>query len=243
MYNLTGSYSTSLTGNTYQDLTNLTNLYNQSGKIILTGNKDVDHQILIKLDIQNLSKLCRTNKYTQELCDDEDFWKKKFIFEKLPLSLSTKPTLNEWLVIYKKTKISQLYTADTLKVYDIQYKNSEIKPTIYIYNIIKVKNFNNIIKRLYNISINTIKTIKILPDTKSATFIMIDNSEYEYILTETGLTTLFIFIYFYPSFDIQCDYLPLIIDDLYIQNYDDEDDCAIIFERYGILKSINYNKS
>lgn len=61
-----------LTGSTYQDLTNLPNLYNQRGKIILTGNKDIDYEILLKLDIQDLSKLCRTNKYTQELCDEEE---------------------------------------------------------------------------------------------------------------------------------------------------------------------------
>jgi len=78
-------------------------VYNQSGKIVLTGNKDVDYQILNQLDIQDLSKLCRTNKYTREL--------------------------DERLMMYNNTKISQ-QQADTLKFYDIQYKNSDTKPVI-----------------------------------------------------------------------------------------------------------------
>ena len=48
-----------------QELTNLINLYNQSGKIILTGNKDIDYQILNHLEVQDLSILCRTNQYTR----------------------------------------------------------------------------------------------------------------------------------------------------------------------------------
>jgi hypothetical protein len=73
---------------------------------------------------------------------------------------------------------------------------------------------------------------------------MTDNTKTKYIFTEIGLKTLFIYIYFYiindPNpFSVECERVPLIIDDLYIQDYDTEY-CSIIFERYGILKSIKY---
>jgi len=52
---------------------------------------------------------------------------------------------------------------------------------------------------------------------------------------------LFTYIYFYEEDDsvIECDQLPLLIDDFYIENHDNEH-CKMIFERYGILKSVKY---
>lgn len=113
--------------------------------------------------------------------------------------------------------------------------------------MLNLENFNNIIKRLYNISINIIENIKILPDTRSVTFITTDNGEFKYIFTESGLKTLFIFIYYYTintenGFYILCEQTALIINDLDIQNYEHDERCSIIYERYGILKSIKYYK-
>ena len=62
-----------LTGSKSQDLTNLINLYNQSGKIVLTGNKDVDYEILYNLNLEDLSKVCGVNKYTRDLCSNPVF--------------------------------------------------------------------------------------------------------------------------------------------------------------------------
>ena len=42
-----------------------------------TGIKDQDLIILDKLDDKSLFQLCKTNKYVQRFCKDEDFWKER----------------------------------------------------------------------------------------------------------------------------------------------------------------------
>jgi hypothetical protein len=41
---------------------------------MLTGNKDIDVQILEYLDIATLNKLERTNKYINGILDNQNFW-------------------------------------------------------------------------------------------------------------------------------------------------------------------------
>ena len=41
---------------------------------VLTGNKDTDLIILSNLNDYDLSSVCRVNKYTRELCNNESFW-------------------------------------------------------------------------------------------------------------------------------------------------------------------------
>jgi hypothetical protein len=41
--------------------------------------KDVDKKILSELDDQSLLEFCKSNKYGNELCKDELFWKQRFI--------------------------------------------------------------------------------------------------------------------------------------------------------------------
>ena len=41
--------------------------------------KDVDKKILSELDDKSLLEFCKTNKYGYELCNDELFWKNRFI--------------------------------------------------------------------------------------------------------------------------------------------------------------------
>ena len=41
---------------------------------MLTGNKDIDTQILQILDDCNLRNIIQTNKYFNNLCKDDNFW-------------------------------------------------------------------------------------------------------------------------------------------------------------------------
>ncbi len=229
-----------ITGNTYRDLTNLINLYNESGKIILTGNKDIDYQILNHLEVQDLSTLCRTNQYTRSLCGNNTFWVQKFKDENLPL-YDENLSVNEWLDIYKKTKLSQKYAKYTLKVYDIQYQ--DVKPKIVI-RIDSIPTFNLILNN--HISFfdyhKKIMKIEILPDTKHVAFYDMRNHFETYILTKEEIITILTFVNVYINVDyIVCEGVPLLIDDNYIQQFDPLY-TSIIFERYGILKSIVYNE-
>lgn len=48
----------------------------------LSGNKNVDHLILDKLDDKSLLNFCISNPkdlYLKKICNDEDFWKNRFI--------------------------------------------------------------------------------------------------------------------------------------------------------------------
>lgn len=42
----------------------------------MTGNYQVDREILLNLDDEDLFNICKTNKYTQEICK-EDFWEER----------------------------------------------------------------------------------------------------------------------------------------------------------------------
>ena len=98
-----------LSNSLYQDLTALTNLYNQSNKVILTGNLDVDYSILMNLDTADLSVICRTNKYAEKLCHHITFWKLKFAHDELPmLNIHTMP-LSYWLILHKLTTKSKMF--------------------------------------------------------------------------------------------------------------------------------------
>jgi len=45
---------------------------------VLTNNLDVNYQILLNLDVKDLSRYCRTNSYVQNLCNNTQFWLDKF---------------------------------------------------------------------------------------------------------------------------------------------------------------------
>lgn len=42
-----------------------------------TGNKDIDYEIMAKLDDRSLFTFCLTNRYISELCKNDLFWKKR----------------------------------------------------------------------------------------------------------------------------------------------------------------------
>lgn len=45
----------------------------------LTGIKDLDLEILKKMDDRELGKICLINRYFQELCKNEDFWRNRTV--------------------------------------------------------------------------------------------------------------------------------------------------------------------
>lgn len=227
-----------LTGNKYEDLTNLTNLYNESGKIILTGNKDVDYQILNSLSVEDLSKVCRMNKYSQLLCNNVDFWVSKFKNENLPLLDSEFDDwpLPMWLKFYKRTRICKENAINSFKVYNVQY-NGANKPSIYIYNKSQANYYESILKH-FNIIHKDIDFIKFIPD-KSYIIIVSKNSDMKrHNMTKEEiidlLTLTYLYNYVVHRFDIRCDGLPLIISQEYINDNHGG------YERYGILNTIKY---
>ena len=228
-----------LTGNKYEDLTNLTNLYNESGKMILTGNKDVDYQILNNLSVEDLSKVCRMNKYSQSLCNNVNFWLSKFKNENLPLLGSEFDDwpLPMWLKFYKRTRICKENAINSLKVYNVQYVNEE-KPSIYIYNKSQANYYESILKSFFNIVHKDIDFIKFIPDQLSITIVSKNSDMKRHNMTKEDMINLLTLTYLYNyvvrRFDIVCDILPLIITQEFInENH-------VGYERYGILNTLKY---
>lgn len=44
-----------------------------------SGIRDVDMKILEQLEDKDLGRACQTNQYVQQLCQNENFWRRRFI--------------------------------------------------------------------------------------------------------------------------------------------------------------------
>lgn len=152
----------------YQDLTSLTNLYNQN-KVILTGVVDVDYNILMNLDTVDLSVICRTNKYAEKLCHTTTFWKRKFDHDHLPILNIHTMTLSYWLILHKLTKRSKIFAEIALTIYDIEYHQTKVRHPIVItdYQNLIASVMNNLIN--YNFTIITHINILPIENTKILT--------------------------------------------------------------------------
>lgn len=79
----------------------------------LTGNKDVDVDILFKLDYPDIVKLCRVNKYANSLCNSETLWKKKALQDFPEDTNSDDPLLDydivSWKELYKRFYVERYY--------------------------------------------------------------------------------------------------------------------------------------
>lgn len=62
----------------------------------LTGIKDVDTIILSKLSDKDLRNLCMVNKYSQSLCDNDLFWKRRFVNKYGERAVKYKPANKTW---------------------------------------------------------------------------------------------------------------------------------------------------
>lgn len=237
-----------LTGILYQDYTNLTSFYKDTGKILLTGNKDVDYQILAKLDLQDLSKVCRSNKYTRQLCDEE-FWIYKYQQENLDV-LYKPSSFEEWLKWYDKAKQASLDALYTLTIYDIQYKN--IFPPIRIINQSNDMFLNALLKQAddkvnYYFKKPNITHIIITPN-KSTYNIELNFKYFNSIndaFTKDKLIKLFSYVYRYSwpnvgDLVVLCDSHPLVVTELYANTHANIGNNRILYKREGILQSIMY---
>lgn len=236
----------------YREYKNLVNLYDESGKIFLTGIKDIDYQILYNLDnVNDLSKVCRINKYTQELCD-KNFWIAKFKNENLDFIIDPgQLELKEWLLLYRNTKIAKENAKYALTIYNMKYSDDSIK--------IKVKQNKKLLQFIYsyikNDEMDNIRKIKIRKNENDYDLVLFIEDEYiddiKFDQDEVLKLLYLSYVYSYPLSDIlkvTCKKIPLIIDDHYLQDYDftlddisDEEDLDIIkkrYTRYGMLEAL-----
>lgn len=65
----------------------------------LTGDPNVDMLVLLGLDDKTLATTCRTNKYANRLCNDDNFWRQKV--EQLPFKHGPKPADRTWKQAYQ----------------------------------------------------------------------------------------------------------------------------------------------
>ena len=62
------------------------------------ANKDVLFNVLLSTDFEDLENLCKTNQQARRYCNDEYFWKTKFLHDKLPLFTS----IENWKITYRQ---------------------------------------------------------------------------------------------------------------------------------------------
>lgn len=252
------------TGDVNQDYNYLVNLYNQSGKIMLTGNKDVDYSILSELNEVDLSRVCRTNKYSSQLCNDDDFWLYKFDKEKLDILIKPKSghaLSTEWMKLYKIVKLASIHAKYSLIVYNIQYSTKPTKqqPAIIINNKRKDRSLNLFLEKVnekssdkflvktleynvlhINIRISNKITLTLYywdhkhPNKKIPTDII--------TISSNDCIKLLTYAYQfswpnYEAFTVLCDNIPLIVTQDFLDIYGGN---AVSYKRSGILESIIY---
>lgn len=99
-----------------------------------TGIKDVDMEILLKIDDRYLLNTCLTNKYINNICKDENFWRKRF-FNKYGdvANKIVKPEDRSWKDHYLQVLIYLDYFTDKLEfLRRFKLGNKGILNSIYI---------------------------------------------------------------------------------------------------------------
>jgi len=120
------------------------------------GNKDISQTILLKLDDRSLANMCQVNKYTQKICDDQNFWFQRIItlFHFIPIEILIKyKQERSWSDYY----IHDLRKLQYLKPYDILLEgatNNRLDYVIYSLNMSNPNPNNNFNKMRYEIMIN-----------------------------------------------------------------------------------------
>jgi hypothetical protein len=232
-----------LSGSLYQDYTTLVNMYNRQ-KPILTGNKDVDYKILENLEIKDLIKICQSNKYSLNLCNNNTFWFEKFHLNNLPI-YAQGTDFTTWAQRYYATEKSYEKATNTLIVHEINAIDESIDITIVTDELI-LNAFMGYLKTDIDIEINKINAI--LSNNKYELSIndgehnMIFNKKYMIIF----LTGCYMYTFPYGHLcDINCLDLPLIINedniDYYLQD-DVHSQKSILYTRKGILDCIHHFK-
>lgn len=223
---------------------------------MLTGNRDVDYQILANLDIEDLSRVCRTNKYTRELCG-EAFWIYKYQQENLDV-LFKPSSFEQWFIWYYKAKQASLDAKYTFIVYDIQYKS--LYPPIHIINKENDHFLNALLKKAddkvdyYLKKLPKISEIIITPHKNASgpngiTYNIVFNFKRFPSINDSfskeKIIKLFSYVYQYSwpngeDLEVMCDFHPLIVTEIYINTHINN---PILYKREGILQSIIYYES
>lgn len=73
--------------------------------MVLTGLKDLNLTIMMELDDRDLLSLCSTNKEIYNLCNNETFWRKRFIKRFGKTAAEYKPADRKWKNHYMKVVI------------------------------------------------------------------------------------------------------------------------------------------
>jgi hypothetical protein len=83
---------------------------------MLEGYKDISQSILLKLDDKTLTNMCQVNKYTQKMCNDQNFWYQRVItlFHFIPIEI---------LIKYKQNRSWSDYYIYDLR--NLQYVNTD----------------------------------------------------------------------------------------------------------------------
>jgi len=226
--------------NIKDELDNLIKIYNQTNKIILTGNKDVDYEILLNLNIHDITALCLVNKYTQKLCTDNNFWVQKFENDKLPL-IYYQDTPAEWTLLYKETLKAKKKAEYSIIINDIELKNDDDNRIIItaddaILSHIIYGQLNH--NHEYNI-VSIIITKE--GDQYDITLYSID-SPLSLILDKNQTIMLLTSCYVYEhELEIMSNDLPLIITNNMYDRYI-RDSHKILYKRQGILETLEYLK-
>lgn len=58
---------------------------------MLTHFKDVDHNVMLHLNNKDIKKICMSSKYLYGLCENENFWKNKMVYDDLVPAIYNKP--------------------------------------------------------------------------------------------------------------------------------------------------------
>ena len=99
----------------------------QSEQRLLTGNEDVDYQILDALEPLDLINICQVSTYSEKLCDNKQFWIKKFNVDQLPITTKSgspiPTTLQQWLNLYLLMSQTKTDVRHIILIRDILKKN------------------------------------------------------------------------------------------------------------------------
>jgi hypothetical protein len=110
-----------------------------------TGIKDIDLEILSKLDDSEIGKLCSTNKYFRNLCKDDVFWRNRTI-KRFGKYLGNAETLNTYRNQYN-IPTWRLYYISLIDFLDRDYFKNDRKDLLKLHTL-KEKNNNNFEEQL-----------------------------------------------------------------------------------------------
>lgn len=165
-------------------------LLKPSPNIPLTGNMDIDRQLIINLPLYELKKLCEVNKYTRSLCQVKEFW-----LDKMKMNGLTLPEI----------KIKNI---DWLRLYDVLLTTTEILEVEDEYNFIMNDSFQvaDLLKLLKMSNLDIPEDTDLPSNDEPVQFInfLFDKNNFKIILTfrtlnvtKSQMLLFILYIYYY----------------------------------------------